>query len=43
MPDTNFKTFCKRAFEALGIDSQIDLAAVLGLNRSAITQAKKRE
>ena len=42
MPDINFKTFCKRAFEALGVDSQIDLAAALDLNRSAITQAKKK-
>ena len=42
MPETKFKIFCKRAFEALGIDSQIDLAAALDLNRSAITQAKKK-
>jgi hypothetical protein len=42
MPKIKFKTFCKRAFEALGIDSQIDLAAALDLNRSAITQAKKK-
>lgn len=42
MPDMNFEIFCKRAFEALGISSQIDLASALGLNRSAITQAKKK-
>ena len=42
MAGLNFNTFCKRAFEALGIDSQIDLAAALDLNRSAITQAKKK-
>lgn len=42
MSDVNFNTFCRRAFEALGIDSQIDLSSVLGLNRSAITQAKKK-
>ncbi len=42
MPDLDFNIFCKRAFEALKIDSQIDLASAMDLNRSAITQAKKK-
>lgn len=43
MPVIKFKIFCKRAYEALGINSQIDLASALDLNRSAITQAKKKD
>lgn len=43
MPKFTFNTFYKRVREALGIHSQMELAAILGLNRSAITQAKKKK
>ena len=42
MPDLMFDTFYKRVSEALSITSQMELAAVLNLNRSAISQAKKK-
>lgn len=38
----DFDLFCKRAGEAIGVNSQSGLASALGLNRSAITQAKKK-
>jgi len=37
-----FDEFLKRVFIATGIESQIELAAALGINRSAITQARKK-
>jgi len=37
-----FDEFLKRVFTATGIESQIELAAALGINRSAITQARKK-
>jgi len=37
-----FDDFLKRVFTATGIESQIELAAALGINRSAITQARKK-
>jgi phage repressor protein C with HTH and peptisase S24 domain len=43
MPKFTFNTFYKRAAEALGVKSQLELAAKLGLNRSAISQAKKKK
>lgn len=38
-----FDEFLKRVFTATGIESQIELAAALGINRSAITQARKKD
>jgi phage repressor protein C with HTH and peptisase S24 domain len=43
MPKFTFNTFYKRVSEALGLRSQLELAAKLGLNRSAISQAKKKK
>lgn len=37
-----FDDFINRVFDATGISSQIDLAEALGINRSAITQARKK-
>lgn len=37
-----FNEFLKRVFTATGIESQMELAAALGINRSAITQARKK-
>ena len=37
-----FDAFLQRVFKATGIDSQIELAGALGINRSAITQARKK-
>lgn len=37
-----FESFFSRVSEATGIRSQTELASVLGINRSAITQAKKK-
>ena len=42
MTANEFDDFIKRAFDAAGIDSQTDLARVLGVNRSAVTQARKK-
>jgi len=42
MPNIVFDTFYKRVSEALDIRSQLELAAILRLNRSAISQAKKK-
>jgi len=42
MTDILFDTFYKRVSEALGITSQVALAEMLMLNRSAISQAKKK-
>ncbi len=38
----HFDDFLKRVFETTGINSQIELAEALGINRSAITQARKK-
>ncbi len=43
MPPTQFDSFLKRVFSATGIDSQTELANILRVNRSAITQARKKE
>ncbi len=43
MSPTKFDSFLKRVFSATGIDSQTELANVLRINRSAITQARKKE
>ena len=37
-----FESILNRIYEATGISSQIELAAALGVNRSAITQARKK-
>lgn len=42
MDTTAFDAFLKRIFEATGIASQNELASVLKINRSAITQARKK-
>lgn len=41
--NTNFDTFFRRVRTALGIGTQGELARLLGVNRSAITQAKQRD
>ncbi len=43
MVTTKFKSFLKRVFEATGITSQSELANAIGINRSAITQARKKD
>jgi len=42
MSPTQFDSFLKRVFEATGISSQAELASALNINRSAITQARKK-
>ncbi len=42
MAHTKFEGFLKRVFEATGIGSQLELASALEINRSAITQARKK-
>lgn len=37
-----FDDFIKRVFDATGLNSQNELAEALGINRSAITQARKK-
>jgi len=43
MKNSKFELFLKRVYTATGIHSQNDLATVLNINRSAITQAKKKD
>jgi phage repressor protein C with HTH and peptisase S24 domain len=43
MATTKFESFLKRVFEATGITSQTELASALKINRSAITQARKKD
>ncbi len=38
-----FESFLQRVFEATGIASQTELASALNINRSAITQARKKD
>jgi phage repressor protein C with HTH and peptisase S24 domain len=38
----DFETIIQRVFEATGIDSQNELAQALQINRSAVTQARKK-
>jgi phage repressor protein C with HTH and peptisase S24 domain len=42
MTSTQFESFLKRVFEATGMASQTELASALNINRSAITQARKK-
>jgi phage repressor protein C with HTH and peptisase S24 domain len=42
MSASGFESFLKRVFQATGISSQTELASVLKINRSAITQARKK-
>ena len=42
MNASDFNTIIDRVFEATGIDSQTELARVLQINRSAVTQARKK-
>jgi len=43
MKATNFERFLRRIFRQTGLQSQTELAAALGINRSAITQARKKD
>ncbi len=43
MATTKFESFLKRVFETTGITSQTELASALNINRSAITQARKKD
>ncbi len=42
-PAGGFEAFFERAAKAAGLRSQADLAAFLGVHRSAVTQAKKKD
>ena len=42
MGTTNFNQVIQRVFEATGIESQTELARILQVNRSAVTQARKK-
>ncbi|RPJ77595.1 MAG: transcriptional regulator, partial [Deltaproteobacteria bacterium] len=42
MPTSKFESFLNRVYSATGINSQNELASALHINRSAITQAKKK-
>jgi len=42
VPPTKFDSFLKRVFSITGVESQTELANVLRVNRSAITQARKK-
>ena len=42
MSASRFESFLQRVFQATGVTSQIELASVLKINRSAITQARKK-
>ena len=42
MNSSDFDTVIQRVFEATGIDSQNELAQALQINRSAVTQARKK-
>lgn len=43
MIGTKFESFLKRIYHATGISSQAELASALNINRSAITQARKKD
>jgi len=42
MRETDFDSFYSRVVEATGIESQQELSRLLGVNRSAVTQAKQK-
>jgi phage repressor protein C with HTH and peptisase S24 domain len=42
MSASKFESFLQRVFQATGVTSQTELASVLKINRSAITQARKK-
>jgi phage repressor protein C with HTH and peptisase S24 domain len=42
MSAARFESFLQRVFQATGVASQTELASVLKINRSAITQARKK-
>ncbi|RLC14117.1 MAG: transcriptional regulator, partial [Deltaproteobacteria bacterium] len=42
MNSSDFEAIIQRVFEATGIDSQNELAQALQINRSAVTQARKK-
>lgn len=42
MSASRFESFLQRVFQATGVTSQTELASVLKINRSAITQARKK-
>ncbi len=43
MKQSGFPAFFQRVAEALGIGSQAELASLLGVNRSAVSQAKRKD
>jgi phage repressor protein C with HTH and peptisase S24 domain len=43
MVTSNFDAFLERVFSATGLETQTELAAVLRINRSAITQARRND
>ncbi len=43
MPEPKFHISIQRVFKTLGISSQNELASIIGVNPSAITQARKRD
>ena len=43
MRPSSFETFLKRVFETTGLASQAELAEALDINRSAISQARKKD
>lgn len=42
MAEVGFEAFYQRISKAVGVESQTELARLLGVNRSAVTQAKNR-
>ena len=43
MPQTRFEIFSKKVSDAVGLRYQNELSAVIGVNSSSITQARKRD
>jgi phage repressor protein C with HTH and peptisase S24 domain len=43
MGPSNFESFLQRIFRETGLQSQTELAEALGINRSAITQARRKD
>lgn len=43
MPQTRFEIFSKKVSDVMGLRNQNELSAVIGVNSSSITQARKRD
>jgi phage repressor protein C with HTH and peptisase S24 domain len=43
MPQTRFEIFSKKVSDVIGLRNQNELSAVIGVNSSSITQARKRD